>query len=142
MSATGLKAFDTTIQTTNIWLDEIMRELGWHDRQRAWHALRAVLHTLRDHLSIEENAQLSAQLPLLVRGVYFEAWHPTQSLNKERSQAEFISHISESFALDLTGTHPRLIVGAVLKVLEQHLSAGGAASLMHLLPERVRELLV
>ena len=141
MSATGLKVFDSTIQTTNIWLDEIMREAGWNNRQRALHALRAVLHTLRDHLSSDENAQLSAQLPLLVRGIYFEDWHPAHTLQKERTADEFGAHISESFALDLTGTHPRLIVSAVLRVLERHISSGETVSLRHLLPERVRELL-
>lgn len=34
MSATGLEVFDKTIQTTNIWLGEIERELA-PDRQRA-----------------------------------------------------------------------------------------------------------
>jgi uncharacterized protein (DUF2267 family) len=47
MSATGLDVFDTTLQITNIWLDEIMAESG-PDRQVAWHALGAVLHTWRD----------------------------------------------------------------------------------------------
>jgi uncharacterized protein (DUF2267 family) len=105
MSATGLRVFDTTIQTTNIWLDEIMQELNWDDRHRAYHALRAVLHTLRDRLSVDEVAQLSAQLALLVRGAFFEGWHPAHKPVKERSEDAFISHVSESFALDLSGTH-------------------------------------
>jgi hypothetical protein len=32
VSATGLDVFDKTLQTTNIWLDEVMAELG-PDRQ-------------------------------------------------------------------------------------------------------------
>ena len=35
--------FDKTLQTTNIWLDEIMAKRGL-DRQMAWHVLGAVLH--------------------------------------------------------------------------------------------------
>jgi uncharacterized protein (DUF2267 family) len=142
MSATGFKGFDTTIQTTNIWLDEILKELGWSDRQRAFHALRAVLHTLRDHLSVDEVAQLSAQLPLLVRGVLFEGWRPAHKTVKERTRDEFVAHISESFALDLSGTHPRQIVRAVLAVMERHVSSGETASLIHVLPAGIRELLV
>jgi len=34
MSATGLDVFDKTLQTTNIWLDEIMAKLGRTDRWR------------------------------------------------------------------------------------------------------------
>lgn len=142
MSATGLKVFDTTIQTTNIWLDEIMAELNWDDRHRAYHALRAVLHTLRDHLSVDEVAQLSAQLPLLVRGAFFEGWHPAHKPVKERTEDEFVAHVSESFALDLSGTHPRKIVRAVLAVMEKHVSGGETLSIKHVLPAGIRPLLV
>jgi uncharacterized protein (DUF2267 family) len=59
MSATGLDAFDKTLQTTNIWLQEIMEELG-PDGQRAYKVLRGVLHALRDRLTIDEAAHLGA----------------------------------------------------------------------------------
>src|SRR6266568_3524840 len=75
MSATGLEVFDKTLQTTNIWLDEIMAKLG-PDRRIAWHALGAVLHALRDRLQIGLAVHLGAQLPLLVRGLYYDQWHP------------------------------------------------------------------
>ncbi|MGK6357046.1 DUF2267 domain-containing protein [Sphingomonas sp. DT-207] len=70
MSATGLDVFDKTIQTTNIWLDEIMAEIG-PDRQIAWKVLSTVLHKLRDRLPVEAAAHFGAQLPLLVRGAYY-----------------------------------------------------------------------
>src|SRR5690606_34415686 len=47
MSATGLEVFDKSIQTTNIWLDDIMEDIG-PDRQLAWQILGAVLRTMRD----------------------------------------------------------------------------------------------
>ena len=50
MAATGLDVFDNTLQTTNIWLDEIMGVIG-PDRQVAWHLLGAVLRTLRDRIT-------------------------------------------------------------------------------------------
>ena len=71
MSANGLEVFDKTIQTTNIWLNEIMERLG-PDRQVAWKVLSTVLHKLRDRLPLELAAHLGAQLPLLVRGVYYD----------------------------------------------------------------------
>ena len=69
MSTTGLEVFDKTVQTTNIWLDEIMERMG-PDRHVAWHILGAVLRTLRDRLPLDDAAHLGAQLPLLVRGLY------------------------------------------------------------------------
>src|SRR4051812_44635600 len=67
MSATGLDVFDKTLQTTHIWLDELMQEIG-PDRQVAWHVLGAVLRGVRDRIPLDLAAHLGAQLPLLVRG--------------------------------------------------------------------------
>jgi uncharacterized protein (DUF2267 family) len=58
MSATGLDVFDTTLQKTNSWLQDLMQALNWTDRHMAYSALRATLHALRDHLTVEEVAQL------------------------------------------------------------------------------------
>jgi len=71
MTATGLDVFDKTLQITNTWLDEIMSELG-PDRHFAWHALGGVLRPLRDRLPADLAAHLGAQLPLLVRGLYYD----------------------------------------------------------------------
>ena len=67
MSATGLDVFDKTLQTTHIWLDELMAEIG-PDRQVAWHVLGTVLRAVRDRIPLELAVHLGAQLPLLVRG--------------------------------------------------------------------------
>src|SRR5436305_2221398 len=88
VSATGLEVFDRTLQTTHIWLDEIIEDLAT-DRQTAWHVLGAVMRSLRDRLPPELSAHLSAELPLLVRGVYFDRWRPGRENLKIRSMAEF-----------------------------------------------------
>ena len=94
MPATGLEIFDKTLQTTNIWLDEIMEEIG-QDRQAAWHVLGAVLRTLRDRLTVDESAHLSAQLPLLIRGLYYDQWQPSHVPTKCRTKEEFLEHVAE-----------------------------------------------
>jgi uncharacterized protein (DUF2267 family) len=60
MSATGIPAFDNTLQKTQIWLNDIMEALGWQDRHRAYLALRGTLQALRDRLTVEEAAHLGA----------------------------------------------------------------------------------
>ncbi len=75
MSATGLDVFDKTLQTTHIWLSEIMERHG-PDRKEAWHILSAVLHALRDRLPPELAAHLGAELPLLIRGAYYDQYRP------------------------------------------------------------------
>ncbi len=88
MSLTGLSQFDTTIHATNTWLKDLMERLGWEDRHRAYQAFRAVLHALRDHLTVDEVATLGAQLPLLIRGIYYEGWHPADKPLRERKKEE------------------------------------------------------
>jgi uncharacterized protein (DUF2267 family) len=92
MSATGLDVFDKTIQTTNIWLDEIMEDMG-PDRQVAWHTLGAVLRTLRDRLPPDLAAHLGAQLPLLVRGSFYDQYEPAATPEKLRDLDPFLEQI-------------------------------------------------
>ncbi|MGH7421913.1 MAG: DUF2267 domain-containing protein [Candidatus Rokuibacteriota bacterium] len=135
MSSTGLEVFDKTLQTTHIWLDEIMAELG-PDRQRAYHALRAVLHALRDRLPLNLAAHLGAQLPLLVRGAYYDSWHPQPATSRERKQEEFLEHV----AAGLQGTRPIDVKDAtrvVLGVITRHVTAGQVEKVRQALPKDI-----
>ncbi len=138
MSATTIKAFDTTLQLTNVWLHELSEEMGTDDRHRAYHALRAVLHALRDRLTVEEVAALGAQLPLLVRGIYYEGWHPRDKPLKT-GREDFLAAIREAFRDD-PDVDPERIIRAVLWVLSRHVTAGEIESVKHLLPAKLRSL--
>jgi uncharacterized protein (DUF2267 family) len=136
---TGLAAFDSTLHTTNVWLNEITERMGWTERHRAYHALRAVLHALRDRLPVEEAAALAAQLPLLVRGLYYEGWHPAGKPVKERKREEFLAHIRDAFRDDPVDAEQ--VTRAVFGVLAKHVTAGEMHSLEYLLPADIRPLL-
>ena len=71
-----LDVLDRSVEKANIWINDVATELGTTDRHEAYRALRAFLHVLRDRLPVAETAQLSSQLPLLVRGVFYENWRP------------------------------------------------------------------
>jgi uncharacterized protein (DUF2267 family) len=139
MTQTTIPAFESTIQTTNIWLHEIMERLDWVERNWAYHALRTVLHALRDRLPVEGAAALAAQLPLLIRGVYYEGWHPAGKPIKDRHKEAFLAHVAGAFAGDFS--EPEAIARAVLAVLANHVSAGEVAHLERLLPIEIRSLL-
>jgi uncharacterized protein (DUF2267 family) len=57
------------------WLGELMAELDC-DEHKAYVLLRAVLHGLRDQLSIDEVGVLAAYLPTFIRGMFLEDWRP------------------------------------------------------------------
>jgi uncharacterized protein (DUF2267 family) len=89
MSTTGLEIFDTTLQKTHVWLNDVMHKLGWQDeRPRAYLALRTVLHALRDRLPVEEATHLGAQLPMLIRGFYYENY-PSISPSRSGTKRSF-----------------------------------------------------
>lgn len=138
MSATGLSVFDTTVDKTNVMLNEIQDQLPAANHQQAWQALRAVLHALRDRLTIEEAADFAAQLPLLVRGLYYEGWHPAGKPLKERKKEEFLNHVSQGLSsLDM---EPEETTRAVFQVLAHHVTRGEVRDVKHVLPREIREL--
>ncbi len=86
MSTQHLEVLDSTLQKTHQWIDAIALD-SHTDRHTAYQALRAVLQTLRDRLPAEEAAHFSAQLPLLIRGVFYEGYRPAEvpvSLSREQ----------------------------------------------------------
>jgi uncharacterized protein (DUF2267 family) len=138
MAATGLDVFDKSLQATNTMLQEIMGSLG-PDRQVAWHALGAVLHAVRDRVPIDEAAHLGAQLPLVVRGLYYDRWHPAGKPDKQRSEDEFLARVDA----ELQGGRPvnsRDATKAVFATLSRHLPAGQVEKVKHTLPAPIRSL--
>ena len=140
MSATGLDVFDTTVQKTNSWLKSVMQELEWEDRHRAYLALRATLHALRDRLTLEEVAQLGAQLPMLIRGFYYEGWDPTNKPTKLRLREEFLARIAQSFVQAGDSIHPEPVARAVFAVLSERVSDGEIEDVKHILPSEIRDI--
>lgn len=138
MSATGLEVFDKTLQTTNIWLHEIMEALG-PDRQVAWRVLGAVLRALRDRLQVELAAHLGAQLPLLVRGAYYDRWKPGGPPKPSRHVDEFLHEISEELS-DLRPINSVDAARSVFRVLSRHVAHGQVDNVRTALPEHIREL--
>lgn len=138
MTDHSLDVFDRTIQKTNIWLREIMEEMGWSDKHQAYHALRTVLHTLRDHLTIEEIAQFGAQLPLLIRGVYYENWKPATTPLRERDVDHFYARIAMAYQNDETDLEQ--LVAAIFRVIAAHVSQGEIEDVIAILPTPLKEI--
>jgi uncharacterized protein (DUF2267 family) len=139
MSATGLEVFDTTLQKTNSWLKDIMLGMGWQERRKAYRALRATLHALRDRLTVEEAVQLSAQMPMLVRGFYYEGWDPVGKPVKARDVEDFLALIAYEFRGD-DDIDPDQVARAVFCVLAQRITQGELDDIEILLPKEIRVL--
>jgi uncharacterized protein (DUF2267 family) len=140
MSGNILDIFDASLQKIQIWLKDSDKRtrLG---RQAAKGLPRPAhaLHALRDRLTVEETVHLGAQLPILIRGIYYEGWKLAGKPVKERRKSEFLDHVAKTFRDDET-VDPEKVMRAVLKVLAKHISEGEAENVKHLLPKTLQEL--
>lgn len=92
---TGIQALDTAVETTEEWISALMARLGWQDRQKVYLAFLAALHALRDSLPRDEAGYLGVQLPVLLRGLYFEGWHPASNIPRAKTRSAFLERIQE-----------------------------------------------
>ncbi|MGN6469573.1 MAG: DUF2267 domain-containing protein, partial [Rhizobiaceae bacterium] len=122
MVHTSIAAFTQSAQHAQQWVNELADDLDWTDR-RAYLLLRSVLHALRDWLPQEEMVDLSAQLPALIRAIYFEGWKPVETPVWNRKKDDFIARIQEAFSDDLLND-PEEAVAAVFRLLGRHVSHG------------------
>jgi uncharacterized protein (DUF2267 family) len=136
MSATGLDVFDKTLQTTNIWLNEIGQKIG-PDEQLAWKVLSVVLHKLRDRLPVDLSAHLGAELPLLIRGVYYDQYEPSKQPTRY-DRDEFLEEVGDWLS-DVRPVNAQDAVRAVFSVLSAHVPHGQIDNVQGALPKELRE---
>jgi uncharacterized protein (DUF2267 family) len=138
MSAHGLEVFDRTLESTHVWLNEICNDIGG-DKQVAWKVLSTVLHKLRDRLTINLAAHLGAQLPLLVRGVYYDQFEPGKMPSEGRSREEFVAEVAEWLS-DTRPVDPEEAIRSVFRVLSRHISEGQVSKVRDALPKSLRQM--
>lgn len=131
---------DRSVEKTNIWLNELADGLGSEDRKAAYRVLRAYLHAVRDRLTVEEAAQLAAQLPELIRGIYYEGWVPSRTPMSYRTVDEFLRRIADE-ALLPSETEASYACSAAARVLRRHVSEGEIADVVAIFPEELRVVL-
>ena len=138
MMSTGVENLDRSIEKANAWLADIDAGFGTSDRHLAYRVLRAWLHCLRDRLSVQVAAHFAAQLPELLRGVFFDGWNPARVPQKYDRAAYITRFAREARVRDSDVGKAARIVSAVAR---QHMSAGVVTEAFRLLPDDLREVL-
>lgn len=135
MKFTGLDVFDSTVQRTNAWLKELMQELNWSDHRKTYLAFRCVLHAVRDHLPVDDAVYVGEQLPMLIRGFYFENWNPRAKPLPLRNRTDFFSVLSSYLTRDGEDTSSAEIVArAVFRLLDRKATDGEIDDLQRVMP--------
>ena len=141
MVDTGFATFSSTVDKTNRVLREIEQEYGWPEERRnqSYAALRAVLHALRDRLTIDETAHFAAQLPMLIRGLYYSGWDPGR-VPQKMSKDEFLQRIRREFGYDVEGGMEHL-VQTVVHSLRRYVTEGEWEDIKASLPRNLTSVL-
>jgi uncharacterized protein (DUF2267 family) len=126
------------VQQTQEWLKELNVNGDLADLHEAYAVLRAVLHQLRDRLTVEEAADLGAQLPLIVRGIYFEGWRPAQVPEKVRTRQKFLDGVAVKLLPHRVAPEPA--VRDVFALLAHHCDPGEIGDVIEQLPADLKEL--
>ena len=135
MGETGFNTFRTTEDKTNKILHDIEKAYGWpkERRNQSYAALRAVLHALRDRLTVDEAAQLGAQLPMLVRGIYYTGWDPSK-VPMKMHRDEFLDRIRTEFPYEIEGDIEELEL-TVLQALRHYITDGEWEDIKSVVPK-------
>lgn len=137
--------FDKHIQKAHVWVNRLEEILSWDNKQYALDAMRVSLHAIRDNLHHEEAANLSAQLPLIIKGIYFEQWTPANTPKKERIQEEFIENVRKELEhftrQDFTKEAAEKVISSVLQLLDENIAPGEIDKLMAVVPRGLKPLL-
>ncbi|MEU8257894.1 DUF2267 domain-containing protein [Micromonospora inaquosa] len=124
MADSMISAFESSLDKTNLILKDIEDAYGWPKdrRNQSYAALRTVLHLLRDRLPVNESVEFAQQLPVLVRGIYFDGWVPSDvpiKLNRD----DFLYEVRQGFPYDAEGG-PERVTQVVLDTLRRHVTQG------------------
>ncbi len=138
MSATSI--IEHSVEQTNAWLDELAEQLGSKDREYAYRVLRGYLHALRDRLPVDESAQLAAQLPTLIRGVYYQGWKPSATPVSYGGFTDFLDRLTAEAGLE-GETSASYAAGAAAGLLRRHVSSGELDDILAILPEDLKPIL-
>lgn len=139
MTAQGLEIIDHSVHLTHEWINELAGRLDWSSKRSALRLMRVILHRIRDHLLVDEVAQFSAQLPVMIRGYFFEGWVPKDTPIKERHGEDFIAFIAHQMS-DTAEYRGREDITCVFDLLNARISRGEVEDIRASLPQDLRDL--
>jgi uncharacterized protein (DUF2267 family) len=139
MAQSEVRGLETTIQKTNEWIEDIREEIGCMDKEEAYLALSSTLHALRDRLMPEEAIDLGAQLPVLIRGIYYDGYTMSGKPLKIRSKDDFVALVGRELRRN-PELDPEGAAEGVFAVLDKKISKGEIKDIKSQLPKDIKEL--
>lgn len=135
----SVDVLEHSVQLTSQWLDDVAAYIDRDDRGAAYQALRAVLVCLRDRIGPDNAAHLAAQMPLLIRGIFYDGFRPAATPTKERTEAAFLAKVRQA-ANERLAVEPQQAAKAVFRTLTERLDIHEVEKIAGVFPEELRGL--
>ncbi len=126
------------VQQIQEWLKELRDNAGLSDEAEALSVLRNVLHQLRDRLTPDDAIELGAQLPVIVRGLYYEGWRPSRTPQKVRTKQAFLDEVTTKMLP--RRLPPESVVKDVFALVAHHCDPGEVGDVIAQLPSEIKAL--
>jgi uncharacterized protein (DUF2267 family)/hemerythrin-like domain-containing protein len=120
-------------------LDQALAEMGYRDPPGACRAFKAVLHALRNRLSVHKAIVLGTWLPGEVRGLYYENWQQRWDRTPKLQKEDFLCEVADSLP-DEPDREPEETVRNVFHVLAQQMPLDDVEGVRNILPGELRSL--
>lgn len=138
--------FDKFAHEGNEFINELAKKLHQTENKGQVSILvRAVLHVLRDRITIPQSFNLMAQLPMFLKGIYVDQWKYRERPASIRTMQEFCQAVEDEQAkygereFDWEASTEEL-VKAVLEVIGmRYISAGEISDIVSELPAELKQ---
>lgn len=138
--------FDDYAREGNEFMNKLSSQLGHPDRQdQVGILLRAVLHTLRDRISVAENLHIVSQLPMFLKAIYVDQWSYSEDIERLKNAEEFAKRVEKHQAqfgesrFDWNASTQELIT-KVFAAVEEYLTEGEINDVKSELPDDIAAL--
>jgi uncharacterized protein (DUF2267 family) len=134
-----LKGVQKSYEHVNEWVNNLMKRFEFRDNNEAFAMLKATLWALRDRVPNEEAIQLGAQLPVLLRGYYYEDWKhdPHRGEHADNFYTKIQNHLKGYENLEVEKATP-----IVLKFIFEKISQGEAQDVKDNLPKDLQQMVM
>jgi uncharacterized protein (DUF2267 family) len=140
MSVARVDSVERSVHKTNEWIADLERELGVDDSAYAWRSLRGYLQVLRERLTTSEAAHLAAELPQLLRGVFYEGFDPDREPARIRERETYLQRLMERAQLE-DHDDAAAVAAAVTRIMRRRIAADEVDDVLAQLPSEIRDVL-
>lgn len=139
--------FEKYAQEGNTFVHNLAKDLDHQDEiGRTGMILRAVLHSLRERITISESLHLLSQLPMFLKAIYVDNWKYLEKPLRLNTKQDFISEVEEhqkQFGEQEFNWKKSTeeIIRIVFKSLDTYVSQGEFQDITDQLPKDLKDLL-